>query len=248
MDTPSSSARFVWHDCLTTDIDSALEFFSEITDWSVFDQVAPNVGRYPIIKSMDRAIAGILEMPQFLQLSGTPPYWTGYVDTNLEHAIEAIPRLGGQMFTMPTKSPMGTSLVFTDAGGAVLAAYQPSESFVIPSSSRTGEIVWHRLYSSDPNKSDSFYGTLFDWQISDTSESFPGVYDSSGLKIADIGEKPTWVDADTWVYFIAVEDCARAKQTIVDLGGVVIANTEVLGLPAVVAKDAQGGVIGFVDA
>ncbi|MGI9326150.1 MAG: hypothetical protein ACR2PZ_13080, partial [Pseudomonadales bacterium] len=114
MTSSTSRGHFIWRDCLTPDIDRALAFFSGLTKWEVLDQLSPNVGRYPIIKSQGRPIAGILEMPKFLQATGVPPYWTGYVHTDLEVAAETVPALGGQIFTMPTKSRMGTSFVFTD--------------------------------------------------------------------------------------------------------------------------------------
>ena len=79
MTSSSSLSRFIWHDCLTPDIDQAIHFFSSLTSWTVLEQTWPNIGRYPIVQTSNGAIAGILELPKFLQTSGVPPYWTGYV-------------------------------------------------------------------------------------------------------------------------------------------------------------------------
>ena len=246
MNASASLSHFVWLDCLTPDIDRAIDFFSRLTSWKVLDQTSPNVGRYPVIKSQGGSIAGILEIPKFLQTSGILPYWTGYVHTDLKMAEDAIPRLGGQMFTMPTKSAMGTSFVFTDAGGAVLAAYELSDSFTVPSSSRESEIVWQRLYSADHEKSIGFYKALFDWQ-SVEEQGAKNITDQSGDIVGDMGAKPSWVDVDTWVYFIGVSDVSKTAAAIKDDSGSIIERTQIQDRSAIVARDAQGGVIGFVE-
>ncbi|MGI9327915.1 MAG: hypothetical protein ACR2PZ_22035, partial [Pseudomonadales bacterium] len=175
------------------------------------------------------------------------PYWTGYVHTDLEVAAETVPALGGQIFTMPTKSRMGTSFVFTDAGGAVLAAYDPSDSFTVPPSSRENEIVWQRLYSADNNASTIFYETLLGWHASEKADQTRAIHDSSGAKVGDMGAKPSWVDTDTWVYFIGVGDISTTASAIESGTGSIIETTQARGQSALVAKDSQGGVIGFVE-
>jgi len=237
-------SHFVWHDCLTPDIDTALHYLNKLVSWSVLDQTWPNIGRYPIIQSNAGLIAGILELPKFLQDSGVPSYWTGYVETDIEVAEASIPKLGGQMFTMPTKSSMGISFVFTDVGGAVLAAFELSESFSIPPSSNHSEFVWQRLFSADNEASLEFYNSLFGWKQS--SELPRALLDQSGVSIGDMVGAPTWLDMDTWVYFLGVENLTATISTIEQNGGSVIENTEVQNQKAIVSKDSQGAVIGFV--
>ncbi len=237
-------SHFVWHDCLTPDIDKALNYFEKLVNWDVQDQTWPNIGRYPIIQRNDRPIAGILELPKFLKDSGVPSYWTGYVETSIKAAEESIPKLRGQMFTMPTKSSMGTSFVFTDTGGAVLAAYELSDSFNIPSSSSLDEFVWRRLYSVDNERSYQFYNALFGWKQS--GEFANELIDESGALIADMAGPPSWLESDTWVYFLGIEDLAATVSTIEKYGGSVIEDTKVHNRRAIVSKDSQGAVIGFV--
>lgn len=246
MSTPTPLGHFIWHDCLTLNLDVAIDFFSTLTSWNVMDQTSSIVGRYPIIQGQNGAIAGMLEMPQFLQDSGVPPYWTGYVHTDLTLAASEIPKLGGQIFTAPTESAMGTSFVFTDSGGAVLAAYEPADSFRLPSSTHQDEIVWQRLYSRDTEKSKVFYRALFDWQINNSEEETKVLRDSAGKTVGDLAGSPSWIESDTWVFFIAVSDVAKAASTITQNGGNIIEDTRIQDRPAVVAKDVQGSVIGFV--
>lgn len=244
MNPPRSLNHFVWHDCLTPNIDSALSDFAQLVSWTVLDQTWPNIGRYPIVQSKAGAIAGVLEMPKFLQDSGVPAYWTGYVATNIKAAEPLVPKLGGMMFTMPTTSPMGTSFVFTDPGGAVLAAYELADAFRIPSCSNVGEFVWRRLYSQDNEKSVQFYKALFGWNLS--KDGTNRILDQSQVAVADMAGVPTWVDQDSWVYFLGVENLARTISAIESLGGIVLEDTTVQSRHAVVAKDSQDAVIGFV--
>ena len=244
MSSPRTPSHFVWQDCLTPNIDKALSYFEHLVNWRVFDQTWPNVGRYPIVQSEAGAIAGVLEMPKFLQDSGVPSYWTGYVDTSIEAAEQSMPKLGGQMFTMPTTSPMGTSFVFTDPGGAVLAAYELSDSFTVPSSSKLDEFVWRRLYSEDNDKSLRFYDALFGWKLSNDGTNT--ILDQSKSAFSDVAGAPSWIDQDTWVYFLGVESLAKTTSAIESLGGAVLEDTKIQNRDAVVSKDSQGAVIGFV--
>jgi len=247
MSTQTAFGHFVWHDCLTPNIDQALDFFSKLNGWTVLDQITPNVGRYPIIQNHGSPIAGILEMPAFLQSTGVPPYWTGYVYTDIKRAEAAIPSLGGQMFTMPTKSAMGTSFVFTDSGGAVLAAYEISESFKIPSSNRSNDIVWQRLYSKDHAKSAPFYEALFGWQRLETDQGVQTFSDDSGQLVGDMVGEAQWTEFDTWVYFIGVSSVDDAALTIEREAGSILETTQIQNRAAMIIKDSQGGVIGLVD-
>ena len=244
MSSNEISHHFIWRDCLTTDIDQTIEFFKQIAQWKLLEQVSPTVGRYPIVKNQDRAIAGILKMPSFLQASGVPPYWTGYVNSNVETVAALVPTLGGQIFTPPSPSPMGTSFVFTDSGGAVLSAFQPADAFIIPSAVGTGDFVWQRLYAADAEKSELFYRELFNWN---SSRKEPILRTESGEAVGDIGGKPSWIQVDTWVYFLRVKDLAHTISLLEKHPGEIIETTEIQGQPAVVVKDSQGAVVGFTE-
>ena len=244
MTSPRTLSHFVWQDYLTPDIDKALSFFDQLVTWKVLDKTWPNIGRYPTILSEAGAIAGILEQPKFLQDTGVPPYWTGYVETSIASAMEQIPKLGGQLFTMPVDSPMGTTVVFTDSGGAVLAAYELADAFNIPSSSKLNEFVWQRLYSGDNDRSRHFYDALFGWRMS--SDGTNTFLDPAGSVVADMAGQASWIGQDTWVYFLGVESLARTTSAVESQGGIVLDKTKIQIRDAVVATDSQGAVIGFV--
>ena len=170
-----------------------------------------------------------------------PPY------TDLKSAEDAIPKLGGQVLTPWTKSAMGTSFVFVDSGGAVLAAYEPSGSFTVPSSSRESAIVWQRLYSANPEQSIGFYRKLFGWDAVN-GEHGTGLFQDRSQGVAgDMGAKPSWIDSDSWVFFIGVSNVSQTATNLKDGGGSIVERATIQGQEAIVAKDSQGGVIGFVE-
>ncbi|MEM1435020.1 MAG: VOC family protein [Pseudomonadota bacterium] len=236
--------HFVWYDCLTPDIDGCLNYLKRLVDCDALDQSWPNIGRYPILQSRTGPIAGVLQLPKLLQDGGVPSYWTGYVETSIEAASRAVPQLGGQMVTAPMQSPMGTSFVFTDTGGAVLAAYESSAAFITPSSSNPGEFVWRRLYSADHERSIRFYDAVFGWKQSDEIEG--QWVDESGALVADLAGAPSWLPSDTWVHFLGVQDLAATITSIEQYGGTVLEGAALDHRPAVVSRDPQGAVVGFV--
>lgn len=246
--TNSSTTHFVWHDCLTGDIDRTIDYFANLTEWQPLEQTSPNIGRYPIFINQKKAIGGILEMPVFMQKNGVPPYWTGYVTTDLTLAEVAIPRLGGRLFTMPAKSAAGTSFIFTDPGGAVLAAYEPSENFKLAPSSRSSDIICSCLFSHNPDRSVEFYSALFGWKPGERNgDNNHALLDNNGRDIGAISGGVSWLESDTWVYFIGVADITQTKSLINQLGGSMIEQLQISGKTAIVTKDVLGGVIGFVE-
>lgn len=111
----------------------------------------------------------------------------------------------------------------------------------------TGQFVWQRLYCADAEKSGSFYKTLFDWRTSLSDQATTTFENSSGITVGDIGTKPTWFEADTWVYFISVSDVSQTAARVTSNGGSLIEHTMIDNHAAIVTKDAQGGVIGFTE-
>ncbi len=71
--------------------------------------------------------------------------------------------------------------------------------------------------------------------------------DQSEVVVADVAGAPSWIDQDTWVYFLGVENLAKTTSVIESLGGAVIEETKIQNRGAVVSKDSQGAVIGFVE-
>ena len=245
MTSPRTPSHFVWHDCLTPDVDLTLKYFTDLVQWGVFDQTWPNVGRYPIALVENNPVAGVLELPKFLQESGVPSYWTGYVETDVRVAESLIPEKGGHLFTMPTTSAMGVSFVFTDPGGAVLAAYELSDSFAIPSMQNRSEFVWRRLYVQNDEQSQLFYSALFGWKFQSANDVIR-VLDSSEGAIADLLPMPNWIESDVWVYFIGVDDLSSTINRAKIREAAVLEETSIDSKAAVVTKDPFGAIVGFV--
>lgn len=205
------------------------------------------MGRYPIVKSAAGPVAGVLEMPKFLQASGARPYWTGYVHTNLEFAQQNVKALGGQIFTPPSPSAMGTSFVFADSTGAVLSAFAPTEAFPVPSSTKQGEFCWQRLYSRDANQSEKFYSELLGWQIHQEFPDTNVLQNQSGEPVGDIQPRPSWLQTDSWVHFLGVNDLSKVSLTLEHGAGSLIEATRIGERSALVAKEPQGAIIGFIE-
>jgi predicted enzyme related to lactoylglutathione lyase len=116
---------FSWCELMTTDIDAARRFYTELLGWST--EEVPLSGMmagmtYIVVKAGGSAIGGIMPMPS--QAACVLPHWGSYVtvqdvDTTARHA-EA---LGAKTLVPPTDIPnVGRFCTFQDPQGAVISA------------------------------------------------------------------------------------------------------------------------------
>ena len=130
----------------------------------------------------------------------------------------------------------------------MLSAFEPSTAFRVPSTTKAGEFCWQRLYSRDTEASAKFYGELFDWQTLDNPANPGGLQTLSGEPIGDIRPRPSWLETDTWVYFIGVQDLPAVSPELERRCGLVIDTTEIARRPAIITREPQGALIGFIEA
>lgn len=89
---------------------------------------------------------------------------------------------------------------------------------------RKGTPVWYELMTHDPDAAEKFYKRVMGWKF----EAMPGgpdvdyrVGSAKGKTVAGVMRTPEHAQAmaDTWFFYIAVEDVDAAVQTVRSLGG-----------------------------
>ena len=74
----SSQGRFVWYDLMTSDLDSAVDFYTRLVDWGT----TPWQGGgdpYTMWTNDKVPLGGIMSIPEPAKSAGAPPYWIAYV-------------------------------------------------------------------------------------------------------------------------------------------------------------------------
>ncbi|MGD8396031.1 MAG: VOC family protein [Candidatus Eiseniibacteriota bacterium] len=118
---------FSWTELLTTDVDGARAFYSELLGWTM-EEMPMGASTYHVLKVGDAAVGGIMQMPAKVP-SGTPPHWGSYVTvTDVDAVAGKVGALGGKLIVPPTDIPnVGRFCTIQDPQGAVLSliAYAP---------------------------------------------------------------------------------------------------------------------------
>ena len=113
---------FSWFELMTTDVEGAKEFYSELFGWKY--EVDTSTGtRYSMAKVNGKPVAGIMGQPD--ECKGMPPSWDIYITTDDVDATAAkAAELGGKVLRDPADIPgVGRFCVIQDPQGAVIMAF-----------------------------------------------------------------------------------------------------------------------------
>jgi predicted enzyme related to lactoylglutathione lyase len=232
--------QFIWHDLITTDLEQAKRFYSELLGWEI-ETWKPGEVDYPMIKANGQEHGG------FGPLEGDgASHWIGHVFVeNLDQAVAAAQREGGRLHGEPGGHPdVGSWATIVDPQGAQISAFKPNYDSPAPA----GVFLWDELHAQDVDGAKSFYGSVFGWTPEDMDmgeagnctlfkkadgESAAGLYQPSG---------PT-----QWVPYLAADDVDATFAKARELGAQTFlepAEVETVGRFAVLA-DPTGATFGL---
>jgi uncharacterized protein len=111
---------FTWNELMTTDVEAAKAFYSEVFGWEFQD--APSGVPYTLVEVDGREVGGITILPPEVQ--GSPPRWITYVTVDDVDAVaQKTERLGGKIVVAPQDVPViGRYCAIQDPQGAMICA------------------------------------------------------------------------------------------------------------------------------
>lgn len=161
--TQGDHGRFVWQDLMTSNVDQATGFYSELFGWTV-NEIPMGDWTYNMFMVGETGVGGAVP----LQQKDMPPHWTGYVSVGDVTATTARAKgLGATVRVQPTSisEEVGEYSVLTDPQGAAFCTFkhaQPKPA-VLPADLKPGMVCWSELWTTDPAAASRFYGELFGW-------------------------------------------------------------------------------------
>jgi predicted enzyme related to lactoylglutathione lyase len=203
---------FVWHECMSTDVESSKRFYTELLGWEI-EVYKPGEMDYAMISSGGTTHGGFMDAP-----SGAPSHWLGHVQVeNVDAAAEKAKQAGGSVVAGPMDIPeVGRFCVIADPQGAVLSVYQPAGEGPLAE----GVFVWDELMTADVEAAKSFYADAVGWSTSDMSIG-GGTYTmfrrAGDVDAAGCMTKPADNPGPSqWLVYIGTDDVdgtvARAKK------------------------------------
>jgi len=113
---------FSWCELMTTDVDAAKRFYSNLFGWTLEDMNMTGQMTYTVVKAGGQGIGGIMKTPP--QAGNMPPCWGTYVTVDDVDAIaQKAVTLGGKICVPPQDIPtVGRFCVIQDPQGAMISA------------------------------------------------------------------------------------------------------------------------------
>jgi uncharacterized protein len=207
--------QFIWHDLLTTDVEKAMGFYTELLGWEI-ETWKPGEVDYPMIRAngVEHGGFGSLE-------DDGVPHWIGnIVVEDVGEAVAAARREGGTVRGDPGGHPeVGSWATIVDPQGAVISAFKPNYDSPAP----PGVFVWDELLAPDVEAAKSFYGAVFGWTAEPMDMGGMGVYTlfkkADGESVAGLTQKPTDAPGQAaWSPYLAVDDVDAGAARAAKLG------------------------------
>lgn len=236
--------RFVWHELMTTDPQSAAAFYSKVLPWKTQSSGMPD---YTLWVSGEAMTAGLMAQPESARQAGAPPSWLVYIGTpDVDGTAAAAQSLGGKVLKAPDDIPnVGRFAVLADPQGAAFAVFTPNPRPAGATPPR--DFSWHELATSDQQGALAFYTELFGWSRGPAHDMGPaGTYQLIEHGGAQIGGIYKVMDASKpphWLTYIEVASVDRAAAAAKAAGGRVVQGPMAVPGGSRIAQilDPQGG-------
>lgn len=216
-----------WVDLSSPDPMESTAFYGELFGWQARTAPAPEAGGYRLFTlrgARDCEVAAVMPLTS----EGQQPAWTTYVTvTDVDATVKAVEAAGGQVLTGPLAVlDEGRMAIFVDAGGAVIAAWQPRRFHGAALVGDRDTYCWSELVCRDIDAAKAFYAEVFGWQ-GDTRPFGPSSYTEwkiGGRPLAGMAQMNEQWPAEIpphWMVYFAVDDCDACAARAAELGGTV---------------------------
>ncbi len=151
-----------WFDLASSDTDQSVSFYRDLFGWTA-DAPSEEHGGYITFNLDGVRVAGCMANDG----SMGPDAWSVYLATDdITKVAEAAPAAGGAVMLPPMAvGDLGQMAFLTDAGGAVIGAWQPGEHRGFGVIDEPGAPSWFELHTRDLDASLAFYRDVFGEEI-----------------------------------------------------------------------------------
>jgi uncharacterized protein len=217
--------KFVWHDLMTTDVEKAVAYYTDLFGWTINEVEVEGFGKYKMIHAAGEDHGGIGPLDS---AAGQPSHWICYVTVDdVDAACAKAVELGGQAPVPGTDIPkIGRFAVIGDPQGAMISPYKPDEwrgeGYEGPG--RPGTFVWHELLAADPDAEGRFFSQIFGWKVEPMPMGEMGTYylfkRDNGKDAGGMLQKPPGSGGpSSWLPYVGVEDVDATAARVEPLGG-----------------------------
>jgi predicted enzyme related to lactoylglutathione lyase len=216
---------FFWYDLMTTDTQTAADFYGQVIGWGAQDGGLPS-NPYTLFTAGGVPVAGLMPIPA--DMPGARPGWMGYIAVDdVDEAAAKLEREGGAIHRPPTEVPgIIRFAVVSDPGGAGFMIAKGMGDMTPPAAGTVGTVGWRELYSGEVQATFSFYERMFGWTKGESFEMGPmGTYQLFATGAEPVGgmmTKPDNIPVAAWGYYFTVEAINAAAERVKAAGGAIV--------------------------
>ncbi len=221
--------RFLWHELLTTDLEAAAAFYSQVAGWASPTRTDSPVDRVWAI--VDTPLTMVTRLGTEARRLGSRPSWVPYVAvSDVDATVRRAQGLGARVYVPPADNPRGRFAILADSHGAAFAVCRPARRQPLGSDApAVGGFSWHELAAPDWRQAWEFYQALFAWEHAASIEMGAGntywMFQRAG-GTGPIGGfynlAATSAAPPRWLCYIRVPDADQAAETVARAGGSIV--------------------------
>ncbi len=238
--------KFCWHGLVSTDVDRAKSFYTEVLGWStITTQMGDEEATMFTVADIPRA--HLMAPP----MEGMPTHWNNYLRVeDVDATTAAAVANGGKILNPPTDIPPGRFSVVSSPSGAAVSLFRESDDSSQNAPAGDGSMHWVELHSKDTDADVRWMTETFGV----TTETMPmpqGPYYIFNTDDGPLGGGMAAMNPEAPAFFllwVEVSDVDGTVERIGQHGGQVFGPiTEVEGVGRMaVGQDPTGGVFGVI--
>ena len=216
--------RFVWHDLLTDDPETAKRFYAGLFGWTYETK-----GRYTTAYNNGTPVAGIAQVKFDSGLSG---YWLPYLSVaDVDQSLSLVEKTGATVLRGPSEmTNRGRFALIGDPEGARLVLLHSSSGDPAPAMPVLNGWLWDELWATDLDKAQRFYQGLAGYRELDPATQPQAAGAQRGYRVMTIDGRwaaglttPPADDAGSqWVPVVRIADLGRLMAQVDELDGQVL--------------------------
>lgn len=218
--TKHVETMFSYSDLMTTDLQGATAFYSQLFGWETDEQPIGEGQVYVMLKKDGKTVAAASAQPDQQREMGIPPMWNAYFTVyDLDNRTKEAERAGGTVHAQPFDVlDVGRMSVIMDPNGAVFCLWEPKSAIGAEVMGDPNTLTWAECVSADLEKGRTFYTEVFGWEPQSMDDPSGGQYivmNKDGQPVCGVmappGEMPSF-----WLVYFAVANSdatvARARE------------------------------------
>lgn len=239
--------ELVWADLVTTDVEAAVAFYSNVFGWKRRDSGDPD---YVELARGDELVGAVAAFED----DDVPPggaRWLVSISVNdVDATARQVVEFGGSVLEVPYDLPdRGRLAVVSDDQGAMLILLRAAGGDPLRSKAIPGAWAWAELWTRDIQKAVAFYEKAIGYRAvrDENGEGQPPVVlTTQGEPRATVVEIPWEYVEPNWLPYVLVTNGRETLKDILDAGGSVLFTSddvaEDTGTFAAIVSDPTGGV------